>query len=158
MAPKKRRQGVRLSNGERETAQAKFLEVFVKAGNISLSARAAGVNRQTVAYWKKCNLGEFATRFKEADFEADDALEAEAFRRAVTGVEKPVYQSKELVGYIREFSDTLLIFLMKGRMPSKYKDRVQHDVTIRQEAERVAKELGLDADAVIAEAERIARG
>ncbi len=30
------------------------------------------------------------------------------------------------------------------------------EVTIRQEAERVAKELGLDADAVIAEAERIA--
>jgi hypothetical protein len=41
----------------------------------------------------------------------------EAWRRAVKGCRKPVYQGGQLVGYVREFSDLLLIFLIKAARP-----------------------------------------
>jgi hypothetical protein len=57
---------------------------------------------------------------------ACDILEAEAHRRAVEGVEKPVgwYKGRP-GGYVREYSDVLLIFLLKGLRPEKYKDRLE---------------------------------
>ena len=48
------------------------------------------------------------------------ALESEAYRRAVEGNLKPVYQGGQKVGEIREFSDSLLMFLLKARKPSTY--------------------------------------
>ena len=60
--------------------------------------------------------------------EACDALEAEARRRAVEGVRKPIYCQGEICGTVREYSDTLLFFLLKGAMPEKYRDdyRAEH--------------------------------
>ena len=57
---------------------------------------------------------------------AADVLEAEACRRAVEGVEKPVgWYKGEPGGYVREYSDILTIFLLKGLRPEKYRDRVE---------------------------------
>ncbi len=56
-------------------------------------------------------------------------LEAEARRRAVEGVRKPVYCRGEIVGTVKEYSDTLLIFLMKGARPEKYRDNVRVERT-----------------------------
>ena len=57
---------------------------------------------------------------------AGDALEAEAIRRATEGVLKPTgWYKGEPGGYIREYSDILLIFLLKGAKPDKYAERVQ---------------------------------
>lgn len=56
-------------------------------------------------------------------------MEDEAFRRAVNGTEKPVYQGKELVGHVREYSDTLMIFMLKARRPEKFKDRVASEIS-----------------------------
>ena len=51
-------------------------------------------------------------------------LEREARRRAVEGVEEPVgFYKGEPSAYVRKYSDTLLIFLMKGARPDKYRDR-----------------------------------
>ncbi len=57
---------------------------------------------------------------------AADRLEAEAWRRAVEGVERPVgwYQGKP-GGYVKEYSDVLLIFLLKGLRPEKYRERME---------------------------------
>jgi hypothetical protein len=49
-----------------------------------------------------------------------DVLEAEAWRRAVEGVERPIVSGGKVVTTVREYSDTLLIFLLKGRRPEKY--------------------------------------
>ncbi len=57
---------------------------------------------------------------------AADLIEGEAFRRAVHGVEKPTgwYQGKP-GAMVREYSDVLAIFLLKGLRPERYKDRVE---------------------------------
>ena len=44
------------------------------------------------------------------------------------GVRKPVFYQGAICGSVREYSDTLLMFLMKGAMPEKYRDnyRAEH--------------------------------
>jgi hypothetical protein len=43
-----------------------------------------------------------------------------------TGTLKPVYQGGKKVGAVREYSDTLLMFLLNGGRPEKYKHRIDH--------------------------------
>lgn len=58
-----------------------------------------------------------------------DLCEGELHRRAFKGVLKPVYQGGARVGSIREYSDTLAIFLMKAHRPEKYRDTVRNEHT-----------------------------
>ncbi|MDP2936788.1 MAG: hypothetical protein Q8O86_09895 [Dehalococcoidia bacterium] len=44
------------------------------------------------------------------------------------GTEKPVFQGGQQVGVVREYSDVLLIFLLKGARPEKYRDNLKADV------------------------------
>lgn len=121
---RKRGRGIRLSKDEREVAQVRFLEVYAQTANISLSCKAAGVSRETYRYWKQKDNGRFLDRLAVADKEADEALEAELHRRAVVGVEEPVYYKGKIVGHIRKLSDNLLMFRIKRRMP-EYRDSPQ---------------------------------
>lgn len=121
-----------MTEAERGEAQAKFLALFSETANITLSCKAAGVARSTMYVWLEKDV-EFDFLYHQAEKAADDALEAEALRRAVEGVERriPHFYEGEVCGEtIRtEYSDTLLIFLMKGRMPDKYRE----NITVRQE-------------------------
>ena len=56
---------------------------------------------------------------------AEDELQ----RRSIEGVEEPVYQGGELVGYKRKYSDTLLLGLLKSEDPDKYSDKQQVQLT-----------------------------
>ena len=58
-----------------------------------------------------------------------EVLEDEALRRARDGTDKPIYQGGKKVGSVREYSDTLLIFLLKARNPAKYRERIDAHVT-----------------------------
>ena len=59
--------------------------------------------------------------FEDADEEVTETLEREATRRASKGTLKPVFYQGKVCGEIREYSDTLLIFLLKARRPD-YQD------------------------------------
>lgn len=109
-----------------QTAQHKntFLDHYRGMGNISRACEAAGVDRRTVYKWQEHD-GAFALEFQQAQVEAVETLEAEAYRRAVTGVETAVTApGRGIVGYEQKYSDTLLIFLLKGAAPQKYRERV----------------------------------
>ncbi len=75
----------------------------------------------------------YPERFEQAKRVAADKLEGEARRRAVDGVYRLKYFNGEPVmdprtgkHYIEhDYSDTLLIFLLKGALPEKYADRRQ---------------------------------
>lgn len=101
----------------------RFLQELRETANVSLAAAAAGWGRRT-AYDYKAKSEEFAAEWDSAFQEGLDRLEASLFRRAVHGVEKPVYQGGELVGTVKEYSDTAAIFLLKGGRPEKYRERV----------------------------------
>lgn len=119
--------GVRLVNAEREQlAHAKGKTKFAR------------MDRSTHNLWLKNKNKKYATEFALAKEQANDLLEAEARRRAMIGVERPVIRkgaavmvpdkSGNLVPLMeRMYSDTLLIFIMKGAMPDKYRERLSHE-------------------------------
>ena len=72
-----------------------FLEQLTASGNVSASARAAGINSTTVYALRKSN-GDFAAAWEQALEDASDELEAEARRRAVRGVQEPVVYQGQL--------------------------------------------------------------
>ena len=110
------------------TKRKRFLEALEYNGNVTEAVKAARIDsRKTVYNWRE-KYPDFAEDWESAYQSAVDRLEQEAWRRATEGTEKPVYQNGQLVGHIQQYSDTLLIFLMKGHNPERYKDRqtVEH--------------------------------
>lgn len=105
----------------------RFLEALAKTGNVTRAAKSAHTSTVT-AYAARRLDPAFKAAWDEAlDTAMDTVLEPEAIRRAVEGVERPVYQGGEKIGTIREYSDTLLIFLLKGGRPARYREK--HEVS-----------------------------
>lgn len=106
--------------------KARWLEAHRRSGIITATCQATGIGRTTVYDWT-VNDPEFAKAKLEAENEAIELLEAEARRRAFEGTEKPIYQGGKLAGKVREYSDTLMIFILKAKKP-EYRDR--HDINL----------------------------
>lgn len=102
-----------------------FLKAFGKSHLVTEAAEVAGINRST-AYDRRAKDPVFAEAWVEIEERSTELLEREAYRRAAVGVDKPVFQGGKQVGKVREYSDTLLIFLLKARRPDTYRERVEH--------------------------------
>lgn len=103
-----------------------FLDQYRNCGNVTASARAVGISRQAV--YDKLEADEnFKREFDSAEIEAGDLLELEARRRAHDGVDEPVYYKGEVCGTVRKYSDTLLIVLLKGTKPEKYRENIRQE-------------------------------
>lgn len=105
-----------------------FLAALIENGGRKVKAtEAAGISRGTPRSkpWKDDEA--YQAAYQEALILAGENLEEEAIRRAVDGVEEPVgwYQGKA-GGTVTRYSDTLLIFLMKGNNPQKYAEFHKH--------------------------------
>lgn len=97
-------------------------------GNVSRACEAVDISRMTAYNWREENP-EFAAAWDRAKAIGLDALEDEATRRAFEGTDKPVFHQGMECGTIREYSDTLAIFLLKGGKPEKYRERVSQELT-----------------------------
>jgi len=105
-----------------------FLEALKETCNITKACELSSLPRRTAYDWK-AEDPEFAADWQKALDIAADLLEEEAVRRAKEGTLKPVFQGGNLVGHIQEYSDTLMIFLLKGAKPKKYMDRLVQEVS-----------------------------
>lgn len=105
-----------------ERAKATFLAGLADSMTIRRAAECARIDKSTVYRWREADEG-FAKAWDEALESGTERLEEEAIRRARDGVDKPVFQGGQQVGAVREFSDTLLIFMLKARRPEVYRDR-----------------------------------
>ena len=103
----------------------KFLAALATGLSVSNACSSAGLARRTAYDWRDADP-DFAKAWDHAIEDGTDALEDEARRRAFEGAEEPVFYQGKQVGTVRKYSDTLLIFLLKGRRPDKFKDRVAH--------------------------------
>jgi len=123
-----------------------FLASLCEIGNVRLACEAAGIERST-AYDRYHAYPDFAKAWDAALEQAADLLEEEARRRAYEGLVRLKFNragnpimvpaigpdglvikdkngKPELIPYTeREYSDTLLIFLLKGIRPEKYRER-----------------------------------
>jgi hypothetical protein len=104
-------------------ARENFLEELQRSANVTAAATSAGISR-TCAYEHKASNAVFSAAWDEAIGIATDALEAEARRRAVTGVEEPVFYLGNECGKIRKYSDRMLEILLKGHRPEKFRERL----------------------------------
>lgn len=95
---------------------------------VSVAAKAAGVSRSN-AYAHKEADEEFAKQWVDAIEEAADLLEREAISRAYSGTLRPIYHNGKKAGTERVYSDTLLIFLLKGARPGKYRENHRVEVS-----------------------------
>ena len=127
-----------------------FLEALRECGILAEAARRAGASYSTVMARRKTDA-DFAAAVDDALEESFDAMEAEARRRAVEGVDKGVWHQGVQVGTERVYSDSLMQFLLKGYRKRFATDRteltgadggpVQMDDTAR--AARVAQLMAL---------------
>lgn len=91
--------------------------------SVTCAAERCGRSRATVYRWKREDQ-EFSDAWDDALEAGTDRLEAEAIRRGFEGIEKPVFYKGNIVGHIREYSDTMLAMQLNARRPEKY--RVNH--------------------------------
>ena len=121
--------------------QPAFIELLRETGNVTLAAQHVGQSRNQ-AYHVRRHSEDFAAQWDEALGEGIDLLEAEAWRRAVTGVDKPVFYKGEVVGSITKYSDRLLMFLLRAHRPQVFRDggKVKHtgatDVGVDKDREK----------------------
>ncbi len=98
-----------------------FLEHLRETCNVTESAQLAGVSR-TAMYERRAIDPELSKAWDDAIEQATDALEKEARRRALDGVDRPVYFQGKRVGITKEYSDPLLMFMLRGHRPAKYRE------------------------------------
>ena len=100
-------------------------------GNVSEACRRANLARRTAYNWRNHVEG-FKTQWEEAFELGVDALEDEAIRRAAEGTKRkkftangaPVIDPETGEQYFKhDYSDTLLIFMLKARRPEKFRER-----------------------------------
>ncbi len=114
-----------------EKAEA-FFAALAETANVSKACAAVAVSRRTAYNWREADPG-FAAGWDRAMKAAVLGLEDEAHRRAFEGVDKPVFYQGDECGTIREYSDTLAIFLLKAHNPEKYREnsKVELEANIR---------------------------
>lgn len=137
MAPRK---GAPLHNEQvAATKKQMFCDALADGFTVANAAYVTGNVLRTVYRWRDEDP-EFAEAWAIAYAAGAETLHSEALRRAVTGVEKPLFHMGHAIRdpetgapvVLREYSDTLLIFLMKARDPFRYCDRARTLMIERQ--------------------------
>lgn len=97
----------------------KFLFALAIGASVARACQVADIDRTTAYQWREADPI-FAELWQQAFDIGTDTLEDEAVRRGRDGTAKPVFHKGEICGYIQEYSDTLLIFMLKARRPLVY--------------------------------------
>ena len=125
----------------RQSAQAKhaFLQSYAQWANVSYACQVSGVGRSTVYEWQEHDAA-FAAAFHAAEAAATERLEREAWRRATEGTpyKRTSYWHGEPVGTDEkiEYSDALMMLLLRARKPDVYREKV--DVAVTQIVKAIA--------------------
>ena len=108
--------------------QQRFLNALSRHQSVTAAAKSIGVKRSAMYAVRRRNE-DFKQFWELAIADRGDMLEDEALRRAVKGVEEPVFYMGAVCGYKRVYSDSLLTRLLEGHKPEKYRTNHQVDVS-----------------------------
>jgi hypothetical protein len=97
----------------------RLLEEIAKVGILEVAAIRAGIQRMQHYRWMADP--EYAEAYAAAQRESDAKLEAEVRRRGEEGYKRAVWHMGKKVGEETVYSDNLLMFYVKRRMP-EYRD------------------------------------
>lgn len=134
--------------------QKRFLKVLLENGGfVEAAIREVHTSRR----WLNDQLDNdegFAELFAAIRGQNNEKIEAEVYRRGITGVDEPLVNKGVPTGhYIKRYSDNLLMFYAKANMPEKYRDLPQKGQQLTDEEldARIAawqKKRGKDAPSV----------
>ena len=119
----------------------KFLRVLYETGGfVERTIRECKTSRRW--FNETCNSDEEFNAMVEMCLNAtNEVIEEEIYRRGVQGFDEPLMYKGMMVGTVRKYSDNLLMFLAKARMPAKYRDLPQKgDAVTTEEMNAVIKE------------------
>lgn len=117
--------------------KAEFLDAYRLCGWVRKASEITKINPSRHNNWLKSDPV-YKTAFEEAKKDALEVLEAAAFQRAVHGVRKPTgWYKGQPGGFVTEYSDYLLVVLLKAICPEKYREHYTMDVNINTYEERV---------------------
>ncbi|MGL4647802.1 MAG: terminase [Caldilineaceae bacterium] len=137
--------------------QAPLLAALEVVPFISRAARKVGIHRTRVHEVMREDA-DFAARVREAQGVAYDRAEREAWRRAVSGVEKGVWHNGMRVGTELVYSDALLKTILAAKRREEYGDKVEmtgaNGAPLLGETDDTAKAARLAALLTLAEARR----
>lgn len=105
-----------IREGPKNHLKGEFLKTYAKNFSLSSTAFAVGVDRKTVFDWRESDP-DFAQKFNAIDAQITDSLQARAITRALTDADPG--------------SVTLLIFMLKARLPDVYREKIVHEVNLR---------------------------
>lgn len=101
--------------------------VAVCCGNVTKACKEMNIDRGEVLLRQRQDPV-FRLKMEEARKEGVEMAEDEVVRRAVDGVEKPVgFYKGSPSAYETVYSDSLLMFLLKGAKPEKYAERSKNE-------------------------------
>jgi len=119
MSDRRPKKGRRFTAASRHVVKDKLVRVLRSHGCIATACKGAGTTYRTYYDWLEKDA-EFAEAVADAKRMVGERLEIEAHRRGVLGVPRAVYHQGKVVGYEREYSDTLLRTLLAANLPEKY--------------------------------------
>jgi hypothetical protein len=97
----------------------RYLTVIRATGSNTLALKAANCPRRIVSYMQ-ASSPVFGAVLSDALDESTDSLEDEARRRAVEGIDEPVFYQGAVVGHVKKYSDELLKMLLRANRQTKY--------------------------------------
>lgn len=119
-------------------ARKAFIQRLSETCNVSEAARCARISRTAAYEWREDDPG-FAAAWKDAEEQAADALELEAWNRATT-----------------DKSDRMLEILLKAHRPEKFVDRLRTEHTGRDGGPIDLRALNSLTDEELEQLERLA--
>jgi len=113
-----------------------YLAVLSVTGKVLKSALTVGISMQRLRTWRgdakntktPLNAELFCKLEEESDRFFDELLLSEIDRRAVEGVREPIYYAGEKVGEKTKYSDNLLMFRTKARLPQYRESHTQVNI------------------------------
>lgn len=100
---------------------------YEATGLVQAAADAAGCSRNGIGRWRRDNP-DFAIAWQNARDTIADIHEDELHRRAVTGIDEPIFYKGENVATVKRYSDGLLMFALKGLRPTRYRDTTRMEM------------------------------
>lgn len=109
--------------------QKAVLAAIADVPSIKGACARAGVTTVAFYQWMHKNK-DFQNAFAAVKKMGIQSAEDEVVRRAMIGVEEPVFNKDgKLCGHRQKYSDSLLMFYLNGNDPAKYRQRNTHEHT-----------------------------
>jgi hypothetical protein len=103
----------------------RFLAAFAQCGSVTDAAKQAEIHFTSHYKWlKETDNVAYTEAFNQAREIAGDIAEGELYRRGVLGYDHPVIYEGQITTFYKTYSDTGLIFFLKGTKPDRYRENL----------------------------------